>query len=152
MVPRRRSVSIHTLAYAAHEIIHVISRRTTGDGLLFGNNLIKDEYRREFDKLIKTDANFVKHAKDDFDSSKEFNVTAGISFIAITVAGLARMNENLSDAQTVFLLWARVHLPNWFTDRISDYGFPANMLQQVAAIEKSQFFDLLMQARRDARR
>ena len=65
-------VSIHTLANAAYEVIHVISKKRNKyrHDLLFDSDLIKDEYRGEFNKLIKKPGNFFKHAKDDFDDTQ----------------------------------------------------------------------------------
>src|SRR5260221_11225206 len=46
-------ISIHTLAFAAHEVVHVIFRKNGGTDLLFHSRRIKDEIRGKFNKLLK---------------------------------------------------------------------------------------------------
>jgi len=58
-------VSIHALAYAAHEIIHRLFRQKGLSDLFFDSSLIKPEYSKEFSLVIKDSANFFKHAKRD---------------------------------------------------------------------------------------
>jgi hypothetical protein len=67
-------VSIHTLAFAAYEIAHVVSkkRNRARRDLIFDSLMIKDEHRAEWNKTIKDHANFFKHAKKDWDSSIKF--------------------------------------------------------------------------------
>lgn len=136
-------VSVHTLAYAAHEILHVIFRRRGGKGLLFDNDLVKEEYKRDFNKFIKEDANFIKHAKEDFDATRDFNVTAGLTFITVSLLGIIRMNEPLNDTESIFLTWARLHCPHWFTNDISEDGIPADVARNLRALSKSELYDFL---------
>jgi|SRR5271166_6982401 len=60
-------VSIHSLAFAAYEVIHTISKRLNPyrRDLLFDSLLIKDEYRSEFNITLKKHASFFKHANRD---------------------------------------------------------------------------------------
>jgi hypothetical protein len=52
-------VSIHTLAYAAYEIIHFVSKkRNRTKQLIFDTLSVKDEYRGKWAKTIKEHANF----------------------------------------------------------------------------------------------
>ncbi len=55
-------VSVHTLAAAAHQIIHDLNRRNKGPDLLRDTKFIKSEYRNEFVSDIKSASNFMKHA------------------------------------------------------------------------------------------
>jgi hypothetical protein len=56
--------AIHTLASAAHEIIHTLFRRAGFHGLMFDTPFIKDEYRSDWAKLIKLFAAFLStHAR-----------------------------------------------------------------------------------------
>src|SRR3954451_16671445 len=80
-------VPIHTLAFAAYEIIHVLSkkhdkyRRT----LIFDADMIKDEYRPDWNNKIKEGANFFKHAKNDSDGSLEFMPSLTLLFLMASV-------------------------------------------------------------------
>ena len=53
-------VSIHTLAYAAYEIIHTVSKKRNPNrrDLLFDTLLVRDEYRKEFAELDQTSRKF----------------------------------------------------------------------------------------------
>jgi hypothetical protein len=53
--------SIHTLAHAASEIIHVISKNRNRYRriLIFDADMIKDEYRSEWNEKRKNSANFL---------------------------------------------------------------------------------------------
>ncbi|HEV2335198.1 MAG TPA: hypothetical protein VGS13_06865 [Stellaceae bacterium] len=60
-------VSVHTLAAAAHEIVHTLFRRRGLSGLLFDSPLIKEECRSMWAKRMKAVATFFKHAQRDPD-------------------------------------------------------------------------------------
>src|SRR6266540_690470 len=75
-------VSIHTLACAAYEIIHVVSKtKNRWQDLLFDSLVIKDEYRNEWTKRLKEPANFFKHARNDPDGSLDFDPAVSEGFI-----------------------------------------------------------------------
>ena len=61
-------VSIHTLACAAHQIIHDLNSKQGGRDLIYDSIIIKDEYRNEACRLLREHMNFFKHADDDPDS------------------------------------------------------------------------------------
>jgi hypothetical protein len=66
-------VSIHTLGYAAYEVIYVLSRKANRtDTLIFDSDVIKDEFRSDFNKLVKKAPNFFKHADKDTNNTLEF--------------------------------------------------------------------------------
>lgn len=68
-------VSVRTLAYAAYQIIHTISKKRDPSrrDLLFDSTLIKDEYRREWNDGLRAHANFFKHADRDGDAVIDFD-------------------------------------------------------------------------------
>jgi hypothetical protein len=129
-------------------VVHVISRRRGGPGLLFTSAAIKEEHRGEFNQLIKQTANFFKHARNDHDASIEFNVTLSLSFIVMCLIGLIQMGETLNDTESIFFVWARIHRPNWFTDSLSDYGVPAEAAGQLRTLNRGELFEAVMQMRR----
>jgi len=142
-------VSIHTLAFAAHEILHVICRRKGLRGLMFSNSHIKPEFQKEFDKFIKTDANFLKHARDDVESTKDFNTTMGLSFIIVSLfAGIVQLGESLTEIESDLVFWARIHMPHWFTDDVADYGLPPDLLQNLMAMSRKELHQYLADLRR----
>jgi hypothetical protein len=68
-------ISTHALAFAAYEVVHVFSKKRNPfrRDLLFDTDLIKDEYRNEFNKRVKRHAYFFKHADRTPDAVIDFN-------------------------------------------------------------------------------
>ena len=145
------TVAIHTLAFAAYEIIHVISKkRNRTQGLLFDSHLIKDEYRGEWNKHLKGPANFFKHAKNDADGSIEFSATWPLMFILFSIAGLKACNEVLNDDESAFLFWVMVHKPNWLkgdAQQLLADRVPVENLDRMRTLSKDLFFDAFKIAR-----
>jgi hypothetical protein len=100
-------VAIHTLAFAAYEIIHVVSkkRNPARRDLLFDALAVKDEYRSEFNKAIKEHASFFKHANKDWDKSVEFAPILSILFLMGAAAGIRLMGEPQSIEETALMFW-----------------------------------------------
>src|SRR3954447_21828987 len=67
-------VSIHTLAFAAYEIFHFISKKRNPSrrDLVFDSRIVKDKYRKQWNDIIKREANFFKHADRDADGTIDF--------------------------------------------------------------------------------
>jgi hypothetical protein len=136
-------VSIHTLACAAHEIIHVVSRkRNRSEPLIFDTAIIKDEFRSPFNILMKKSANFFKHANKDADDTLEFNPSLSVMFIMAAIAGLKTINEEHSSEELAFFFWLCLHRPDWvrpafkemLQNRISVEG-----IVQIRNLEKADF-------------
>jgi len=64
-------VATHTILAAAHEILHRIYRNRGFSDLIFDSLIVKDEYRSEWNKLLKSHANFFKHSAHDMDGTIE---------------------------------------------------------------------------------
>jgi hypothetical protein len=107
-------VSIHTLAYSAHQIVHDLNRKAKGPHMLLDMPNIRKERQGEFVAMVKRDANFFKHAdarKHKEPPSLEFTVALNDMFIMITIVGLGFLNQQLSKHEQGFLLWYRLHYP-----------------------------------------
>jgi hypothetical protein len=76
-------VSTHALVFAAYEVLHTVSKKRTPSrrDLLFDSDRIKDEYRSDFNKLIKKHAYFFKHADREPEGIIEFNPNVNEMFI-----------------------------------------------------------------------
>jgi hypothetical protein len=66
-------ISIHTLVGAAHEVIADLNKKAGGSPLILEGAMIKNEYKREFLKVIREAKNFFKHADKDHDETVDFN-------------------------------------------------------------------------------
>jgi len=81
------AVSVHTLAFAAYEIFHAVSehRDPYRRDLLFDTLLIKDEFRRDWNKLVRREANFFKHGDRDAEAVIDFDPDLSEWFILYAI-------------------------------------------------------------------
>jgi hypothetical protein len=97
-------VSTHALAFAAYEIFDAVSlhRDPHRRDLLFDSDWIKDEFRRDWNKHIRREANFFKHGNRDPEEAIEFNpdLTEWFILFATYARGLCR--EPQSEEETLF--------------------------------------------------
>ena len=93
------TVSIHTLACSAHQIVHDINKQRGNPALLHGGLIydslkIRDEYRREANRLLKGAYNFFKHAEKDASGTIEFRPALTELFIMCTSLGLELLGRD----------------------------------------------------------
>ena len=137
-------VPVHTLAYAAYEIIHVLSkkhdkyRRT----LIFDADMIKDEHRQEWNDKMKKGANFFKHAKNDAEDSLEFMPSLTMLFIMGAASGLRLMKEAPGPEELTMFYWLCFHHPDWikpdFRKRLEN-DLSAEDLAHLRTVKKPDF-------------
>ncbi len=108
---RRDSISIHTLAAAAAQILADLCKAKGVFSPLRGADLIRKERRKEWLRALKASENFFKHARRDPDAMHEFNMglTEGILFDAAQMYGA--LTGRHTYAAGVFQLWLFVKDP-----------------------------------------
>jgi hypothetical protein len=142
-------VSIHTLASAAYEVIHSISKKRAPNrrDLLFDSDLIKDEYRDVFCSHIKRPANFFKHADRDGGSVIEFDPSLSTGFMLFALVGLEICGERKNAEERAFLWWLHLHEPALLTEEghklLTDH-VPAVGIAAVRTLSKRDFFNLFI--------
>jgi hypothetical protein len=139
-------IPVHTLAYAAYEIIHVLSKKRDPyrDTLIFDADMIKDEYRQDWNDKIKKGANFFKHAKNDAGDSLEFMPSLTMLFIMGAMFGLRLMKEAPSTEEQTMFYWLCFHHPDWIKpdmrqtlkDRVSTED-----IDHLRTVKKSDFLE-----------
>lgn len=150
-------VSIHSLAYAAYEVIHFISKKRNPErrDLLFDSLLVKPEYRIQFADAMKGAANFFKHAKKDGDSTVEFRPKLSELFILFSVIGIQLAGEETNVAERAFIWWLQITKPNLLTDSGKEMLAKAGAVkavQEAAKLPKRQFFsEFLLHAKLNRR-
>jgi hypothetical protein len=138
-------VSAHALAYAAHDIVHAVSkkRNPTREALLFDAKFIREDRRNEFNIWLKRHANFFKHAEYDADSVIEFHPPLTELFILATVRGFSLCGENLEDDETLaFMLWFQIHKPHLLSNEggvLLINQIPPQWLPDIRLIAKHEF-------------
>lgn len=146
-------VPVHTLAYSAYEIIHVISKKRSPNrrDLLFDTLVIKDEYRAEHVKEIKRSANFFKHADRDGEAVLEFHPALTELFFIFSILGIEFCGERNSDTEAAFIWWLSLHEPAILTDagkKMFGETIPVEITDDLRRLPKRQFFEEFKQARR----
>lgn len=145
-------VSIHTLAYAAYEIIHVLSkkhdpyRRT----LIFDTDHFKEEHLPDWNAKIKESANFFKHAKKDKVDKIKFMPSLTLLFIMGAASGLILMKEKPCAEELTIFYWLCFHHPNWikpnFRKRLED-SLSVEDISHIKTVKKAEFlkaFDMAL--------
>jgi hypothetical protein len=144
------SVSVHTLAYAAHDVIHALSKKHgRKQSLIMDYEGIKDEHKQMFRKAVRKAGNYFKHADYDPDESLEFNPASNEFFIFFAILGVELMGITINPIERAFIVWRCLHYPDLMTDhgrKMFSDGFPIQMLEYMRTIPKHEFFHEFRQA------
>jgi hypothetical protein len=146
-------VSAHALAFAAYEVLHAISKKRNKyrRDLLFDSDLIKDEYRSQWNIRLKKEAYFFKHADRDPEGEIEFNPEVTWGFLLYATLGRELCGTPPSDEESAFLTWIQLHEPKMLTEeglkRLSD-RVPIEMLEEIRRLPKNKFLEVWNTARR----
>ena len=98
-------VAIHTLACAAHEILSDLNRKYTGKPMVISDFLIKDEYKKQFLKMIREPQNFFKHANKDPESTIDFNPDVSQFFIFDAISKYQEITDERVPYFIIFRGW-----------------------------------------------
>ncbi len=135
-------VAIHTLAHAAHEIIHSLFKKQGLRGLLFDADIVKDEHRGAWSKAIKKNANFFKHAREDPDGKIEFNAGTNEYIILFSIYGLRRMEGKSGLEETLFFNLVYIHRQELMKKGSYD-RIPVEIVEELRAIDKKDFLNIV---------
>jgi hypothetical protein len=146
-------IAIHTLACAAHQIIHDINRYRKGPELLFDSIVFKDEYRGLAKKYLHKHYNFFKHANNDPDpdGTIEFDPHGTEIFILTSIRGLAYLGIQLNPEHLAFLSYFCFHNPKLLTEKGVQsfiHNIPVDQLQDIRSLEKGKFLKAFLSLRR----
>jgi hypothetical protein len=150
-------VSIHTLTYAAYEIIHSLSKKKNPGrrDLFFDSFVVKDEYRDQFNVFIKRHANFFKHANKDGDAVIEFKPILTELFFLFSILGVEFCGERHNIEESAFMFWLYFHKPHLLTDHGRKKfieGISIDHLNNIRAIPKNDFLQAIRTAQAMPRR
>lgn len=144
-------IAVHTLACAAHQIVHDINQHKNGKyapELLFNSLNFKDEYRGLLIKHLHKGYNFFKHANKDPDPNGEieFNPKSTEIFMLFAIKGLSYLGVPNSNKMTAFMIYIRIHNPEFFTDNILFEGIPIDTIKDLRRVHPSEFLDEFLHA------
>jgi hypothetical protein len=144
-------VSIHTLAFAAFEIINDLNAKrgnkaVTLQGLT--ETLAKPGHLTEVMGYMKKPMTFFKHSNRDPLAILEFAPEVNEYVFLFAANGLKELGEQLTDLQHTFVQWMLVHHPNLIKKGQTAFPeFGDKEVQAVAtmrAVTKRQFFDTFL--------
>ena len=128
-------VSIHTLACAAHQIIHDLNSKKGGRDLIYDSIIIKDEYRNEVCKQLREHMNFFKHADDDPYNEIDFPLEMSIGFLMFSILGHELLGEKFNEFDRAFLWWHWIQNPEYLTDHGVELLGQHLSTEQIAALQ-----------------
>ena len=143
-------ISIHTLAFAAHQIVHDLNRQQGGPPLLLDEPSIRPEKKHDYANIVKRDANFFKHAdnrgkgKQKPEMEIEFDPNSNEFFIALTILALQFIKQDLTELEIAFYTWYRINRPEMLTDtgrELFERSVPAQVASVLRAMKKKEFLD-----------
>lgn len=142
-------VSVHTLACAAHQIVHDINKANKGVALLLDSLSINEEFRSEYRREMKRAMNFFKHAKNDPCplGTVEFSPLITELFIFFSILGLERLGERFSETTTAFMQFYAIKNPHLVAKEFGD-RFKIKDIANPPVISKQEFLEQFLFVRR----
>lgn len=146
-------IAVHTLACAAHQIIHDINYHRKGPKLLYDSLKFKDECRGLAKKQLNQHYNFFKHADKDPDPEGEieFNPKGTELFIIMAIIGLQQLESSISCYCSAFFAYFAVHNTHLLTQEGIEFYFnsiPIDEIKVYRTVKRSEFFDIFLRANR----
>ena len=117
------AVAIHTLACAAHQVIHDINRDQNGPELLFDHKDTSDPAVKVTKKLLHSQYNFFKHADNDPCPNCGIRFSSDISdiFLLSSVIGIYYLDGTINTLQRAFINYIHVNKGDFLTQDIVEY-------------------------------
>lgn len=140
-------VPIHTLLYAAVDILHGMVKRKTGKRLFFENEAMAAV--PGMTQLIKSWPNFFKHGRPyELDKVLDFNAEANMVLLSACVDGLDKLGEKRDHLTDAFAWWCFLHEPDFVGGRTPDH-MTAEELRHLRSLNRKQFLKQFLRAMRE---
>jgi hypothetical protein len=135
-------VSIHTLAAAAHQILHDIGVKRGVATILRNPQNIRPEYRKEFREIVSRYENFFKHADKDPDALLDFNPQATEMQLLDAVLTYEILTQECAPILNTFKAWMFFQNPRFMNekDREKLLLLMKNSTTDFARMPKAEFF------------
>lgn len=106
MFEKRDPVVIHTLAYAAHEILYQLGKPHNATSMIWNSVALKSQWKKEYSDAMREAGNFFKHAGRNPKKKLEFKAQLTHFFICDAVRLYAQLTKsNLFFEGKVFNMW-----------------------------------------------
>ena len=111
------TVSIHTLACSAYQIVHDIAHKQGGYNLIYDSLIVKDKHRPKANKLLKEAYNFFKHAEKDAYDTIEFKPILTELFMTFTSCVLENLGRQPDEIRGAFNIYYLLNYPQDLTEK-----------------------------------
>jgi len=154
-------VSIHSLAFAAHQIIHDLkhapNRADKGSPMLLDNPFVRPEMMSEFVNIVKRDANFFKHAdnrnkrkgrKEPMVMEIDFSPESNDLFMFIAIDGLKHLVKDLTEVEIAFYTWQSIQRPDLLNEagrEAFENTVPTETMNSFRSMKKQEFVERAIQ-------
>jgi len=105
-------VSLHTVACAAHGVIHDIAKHKDIKKSIKDSPLIAKSARSEYLRAVNYPQNFFKHAHSDPKGRMVFRYNGTPLFILDALFLYASIERDLTNEMRIFLIWVQLRFPN----------------------------------------
>jgi hypothetical protein len=142
-------VAIHTLVFAAYEIIQDINKKHGNtDATLLGlvqRNVIPERVEDAM-RLLKKAMTFFKHADRDPHGILEFNPEVSESLIELSMMGLGALGESATNLQKAFVIWDCFHKPHVILQGANPIQnlLPVVDIESLKTIGKGEFLNTVL--------
>jgi hypothetical protein len=140
-------IVVHTLACAAHQIIHDINHHKKGPELLFDSVKFKDEFRGIAIQHFHKHYNFFKHTNKDPDPNGEieFNPKCTEVFMLFAIKGLSHLGVPYSKKMMAFLLYFQILNPKMSElNELVHSSIQVDAVRSIRWVKRSEFFDICL--------
>jgi hypothetical protein len=109
---RREPVAIHTLASAAHQVLHDLARAKGSESNLRSAKFVRPGMEREYFAMLNSPQNFLKHANTDPDASFEFRPGITQYFLFDAVETYRAVVGSVFHEAHIFSVWFTLKNPD----------------------------------------
>ena len=145
------SVSVHLLACSAYQIVDDLC---PSDESLYNSLAIKDQYRKDVKRYLRSSYNFFKHADRDADDVVEFKPALNVLYIMFCIRGLELLGVTPTILRSAFVIYFKVTVDDSILTkkgRTEMEAIPSESRQVAASLPKDRFLQWYTESRDAAR-
>lgn len=135
-------VSIHTLAAAAHQVVHDLGKARGITATLRELPDVRPEFKKRMHAAVARDENFFKHADRDPDALLQFKPITTSYFLIDAVLTFELLTGECPPLMRTFRTWMMIQNPEWVKADIRD-AWLANLKQagpMLTGMSKQEYF------------
>jgi hypothetical protein len=135
-------VAVHSLASAAHEIVHALYRQKGLKDLIFDTSRIAPEAQQKWASSLKKPFNFFKHGRNEpSDATIEFETQWSVTMMMACCKAFTKMGEPMEMEWLALTYWNLFSNPGTlFANRHLLQNPKVQYLQQLATKGRETFF------------